>query len=359
MRILDLLQNEAFDTEAEWILGFDHGNKKVFATKVEDAYIELTYNLLSNGDLYISFSRSGKMAVTGEGKQNKIFGAVINHIKSYAAQTNPKRLVFSAFKPATGPFGSQDTTRSSLYRRMVQRFASQNGYEYDVEDTGNEDTFILTKKESALKTNESLNQPYPVRWNKQTNEEWFAWAKDDEIQIQIKTIDSGRWNIRFKVNETMDKTGAGDQFRIFATVKAAIQEWWKWASKNTSVETIKFSAEKITDDSRSKLYSRFAKQFADAIGYTIEVAKGRASDFFYINRPNTNETRTTLEQAILDGGHTLEETIVKPKVKHKINIYNTLMNEKYKHGDYARGGKPMPKAKKGRTQHPLHGKLVG
>lgn len=33
--------------------------------------------------------------------------------------------------------------------------------------------------------------------------------------------------------------------------------------------------------------------------------------------------------------------------------------KEYKHGDYARGGKPMPKAKKGRTKHPLHGKLVG
>ncbi len=29
---------------------------------------------------------------------------------------------------------------------MVQRFASQNGYAYDVEDTGNEDTFILTRQ---------------------------------------------------------------------------------------------------------------------------------------------------------------------------------------------------------------------
>jgi hypothetical protein len=30
---------------------------------------------------------------------------------------------------------------------MVQRFAGQNGYGFDVEDTGNKDTFILTKKD--------------------------------------------------------------------------------------------------------------------------------------------------------------------------------------------------------------------
>jgi hypothetical protein len=216
-------QNEAFDTEAEWILDYEDGPIKVFATKVDDAYIELTYKLMTNGDLYIAFSRGGRSSVTGEGTQMKIFGAVINHIKSYTAKTKPQRLVFSAFKPNTGPFGTQDATRSVLYQRMVQRFAGQNGYDFEKQDTGSEDTFILTRRDSANKT----------------------------------------------------------------------------------------------------------------------------------------ERYTPLEQAILEGGHSLEETAVKTKIKHEISIYNTLINEKYKHGDYARGGKPMPKAKKGRTKHPLHGKLVG
>ncbi len=35
------------------------------------------------------------------------------------------------------------------------------------------------------------------------------------------------------------------------------------------------------------------------------------------------------------------------------------LNEGQKHGDYARGKDPMPKAKKGRTKHPLKDKLVG
>jgi hypothetical protein len=214
---------EAFDTEAEWILDYEDGPIKVFATKVDDAYIELTYKLMTNGDLYIAFSRGGRSSVTGEGTQMKIFGAVINHIKSYTAKTKPQRLVFSAFKPNTGPFGTQDATRSVLYQRMVQRFAGQNGYDFEKQDTGSEDTFILTRRDSANKT----------------------------------------------------------------------------------------------------------------------------------------ERYTPLEQAILEGGHSLEETAVKTKIKHEISIYNTLINEKYKHGDYARGGKPMPKAKKGRTRHPLHGKLVG
>ena len=137
--------NEAFDTKVEWIKELGPSGSTVYATKVGDAYIELTYRPVSKG-VYISFTRGGVMSVTGEGSQNKIFGAVINHIKQWAAKNKPEQIMFSAFKPRTGAFGSQDSTRSGLYRKMVQRFANQNGYEYDVEDTGNEDTFILKRQ---------------------------------------------------------------------------------------------------------------------------------------------------------------------------------------------------------------------
>ena len=148
--------NEAFDTKVEWIKELGPSGSTVYATKVGDAYIELTYRPVSKG-VYISFTRGGVMSVTGEGSQNKIFGAVINHIKQWAAKNKPEQIMFSAFKPRTGAFGSQDSTRSGLYRKMVQRFANQNGYEYDVEDTGNEDTFILKRQSVA----EGLEQDIP------------------------------------------------------------------------------------------------------------------------------------------------------------------------------------------------------
>jgi len=39
--------------------------------------------------------------------------------------------------------------------------------------------------------------------------------------------------------------------------------------------------------------------------------------------------------------------------------YAESMSEEYKHADQAKGKDKMPKAKPGRTNHPLHGKLVG
>lgn len=79
------------------------------------------------------------------------------------------------------------------------------------------------------------------------------------------------------------------QFKIFATVKAAIQEWWNWASKNADVERITFSAEKIAEESRSRLYQRFAKQFADAIGYNLNVKSGTNYSTFSIEKPDAKE----------------------------------------------------------------------
>ena len=142
--------------------------------------------------------------------------------------------------------------------------------------------------------NEALDQPYPVRWSIKNDNEWYGHAKEDDFynQIGIEIKDgnnSGRWNIRFNVGDKMDKTGEGDQFKIFATVKAAIQEWWNWASKNSEVNQITFSAEKIVDSSRSKLYHRFAQQFARAIGYEMKVTPGKTADIFYIEKPGLEE----------------------------------------------------------------------
>lgn len=150
------------------------------------------------------------------------------------------------------------------------------------------------KTAATVAFNESLDNPYPIRWSVKNDNQWYGHAKEDDFynQIGIEISDkhnSGRWTIRFKVGEKMDKTGEGDQFRIFATVVDAVKEWWNWASEKAQVDQITFSAEKILDNSRSKLYNRFAKQFANSIGYNFEVVSGRATDIFYLKKPGLEE----------------------------------------------------------------------
>ena len=290
---------ESFDTDVEWVSDLNSRNVQVFATKIDDAYIELTYKRVFPADVYISFTRGGRMSVTGEGSQNKIFGAVINHVKQWVAKNKPPRIIFSAFKPNTGPFGSQDTTRSGLYSKMVQRFAGQSGYDFDVENAGSEDTFILTKKQQPTQTTESLDQPYPYSWGVQSEDEWVARARTDSGAILDIRFEYGDWDaiwdIEFTLNGRYKATAAGDQFRIFATVVKAIKEWWKSTSaEGIPVNTIRFSADKLNKQtgktgSREKLYNRFAQQFANSIGFTIQSRdKIDATDFELIN-PNYNE----------------------------------------------------------------------
>ena len=291
----DRAYNEAFDTDVEWIKGAAPQGASVFAAKVDDAYIEITYKPMNKG-VYISFTRGARMSVTGEGGQNKIFGAVINHIKKWVDANKPQEIYFSAFKPRTGAFGSQDSTRSGLYRKMVQRFASQNGYDYDVEDTGNEDTFILKRKGTDTQTNEALDQPYPVRWTTKDDDEWEGKAKTeagDSIQIMItQGYNNHKWEVDFYVGGSMQVTGKGDQFRVFATVVSAVKKWWSWLSKSKQpVEAIIFSAFKGNKSAkgsagRSSLYNRFANQFARSIGFTVSTID-RAEDIkFVLTNPN-------------------------------------------------------------------------
>ena len=145
--------------------------------------------------------------------------------------------------------------------------------------------------------NESLDQPYPYRWGVQSEDEWVARAKTESgaiLDIRFEYWD-GEWDIEFLLDGGYKATAAGDQFRIFATVVKAIKEWWESTSaKGIPVSIIRFSADKLNNQtgktgSREKLYRRFAQQFANSIGFTVQRRdKISATDFELVNT-NYNE----------------------------------------------------------------------
>jgi len=135
---------------------------------------------------------------------------------------------------------------------------------------------------------EALNRPYPINWVMRGKKAWIADVKLDGksnhgMKIGIDQSGPGFWNIIFTVDGKTEKTGMGDQFRVFATVKAAIEEWWKWASANLgNVKSIKFSADKSRDESRTRLYKRFAAHFAKESGFTLAVKSDDNHDTFVL-----------------------------------------------------------------------------
>ena len=143
---------------------------------------------------------------------------------------------------------------------------------------------------------EALDNPYPVRWSMKDDDEWEGKAKTeagDSIQIMItQGHNNHKWEIDFYVGGSMQVTGKGDQFRVFATVVSAVKKWWSWLSKSKQpVEAIIFSAfkgNKSTKGSagRSNLYNRFATQFARSIGFTVSTVDGSDNIKFMLTNPN-------------------------------------------------------------------------
>lgn len=144
MKINDLMCTESLDTKVPWTLGYQDDSTQVFATLIDDDYVTITYSTDPQKVLYIDFARNDSSAITGQGNEHKIFGAVVNHIKQYVAHNQPEKIMFKSFKPSTAPFGTPNDSRSNLYKRMVERLANQLGYSYQIQRKKFEDIFILT-----------------------------------------------------------------------------------------------------------------------------------------------------------------------------------------------------------------------
>ena len=226
----------------------------------------------------IEFLVGRTLRATGDGDQYRIFATVVKAVTEWAkwllSSKQPVRAIrFSAIKD-----DEQDTSRARLYNRFAKQLASGIGFDYENLESGLTTKFILSNPNyNKSKVNEALDNPYPVRWSIQDDDEWEGKAKTeagDSIQIMItQGFNNHKWEVDFYVGGSMQVTGKGDQFRVFATVVSAVKEWWSWLSKSKQpVEAISFSAFKGNRSAkgsagRSSLYNRFANQFARSIGF--------------------------------------------------------------------------------------------
>lgn len=121
---------------------------------------------------------------------------------------------------------------------------------------------------------ESLNQPYElIDWDQEDFSEsvktWAALPDGTylEIDFEQESPDLNDWTVSFHRDDTMDLTGQGDAYRIFATVLFAIRKFV--IDKNP--DEISFSAFKNKDEtgSRQSFYTALAKRYATSLGYTF------------------------------------------------------------------------------------------
>ena len=208
--------------------------------------------------------------------------------------------------------------------------------------------YINAMKKKTKKKNESiaeaLDNPYPIKWD-YLRREGGSRAKiklpdDTVLDINITEADYGYYDIEFSRGGTLKPTGGGDEFRIFATVVAAVTQWWNQLDKE-NVMQVYFSADKA-DGRRSQLYKRFAQMFSKKIGWDYDYDdSGKTVAYGLTNPKYESYTRDQLPQIkqhnLKNLKHTLEYVDVKkiiPVQKERIMDNFKKQVDKIVAGDY-------------------------
>ena len=298
--------NESLDNPYPFKLTGPSDSQGFVATaQTPNGVLRMDFETTDYDNFGIDFAVGKSMGKTEAGDEFRVFATVVAMMTEWIKTVGIEHVESFDFGANKAEHASDG--RAKLYARFAKQLAGQLGWKLEQSTTADRSTafFKLTNPNplprddeywDALEENfadgknqikEALDNPYPIDWNLKKNNEWYGLAKDGEFHIQIKEFSPGYWSVLFRVGGSLEKTNAGDQFRIFATAKQGIAEWWK--SKKTDVDGILFSADKILDNSRATLYNRLAKQFATAIGYELEVSKGTKADIYNLKKPGLEE----------------------------------------------------------------------
>lgn len=158
---------ELFKPESSFELEWDDsfGPKEMHATAYDrqGRTINISFVPVRNNIVEIEFSRGGSTDVTGKGDTGFVFATVLEAVRQYLKNHQPKAIIFSASKGETG-------SRPKLYQSLINRFANDFGYEQqdinrfsqqalDPIRRSNTDVFLLKKKSTV----DEINNGY--RWN--------------------------------------------------------------------------------------------------------------------------------------------------------------------------------------------------
>lgn len=98
----------------------------------------------------VVFERGKSTEITGKGDAQRVFATVLAAIQQYVKKYKPKGIRFSASKDVEP--GQNVNSRSSLYNRMVQRYAGTLGYQMSAHNGTKEVTYdLIQKKQNMVK----------------------------------------------------------------------------------------------------------------------------------------------------------------------------------------------------------------
>jgi hypothetical protein len=138
---------------------------------------------------------------------------------------------------------------------------------------------------------ELLNTVLPYDVTVDEGDRWRAefQAGDRTIRFSAEAFDDDNWEVSFGERRegdpswqlSMDVTGSGQATAVLATVAAILRDF----VQERSPDSIAFTSEK-SDRSRTSVYARILRRFAEDAGWTYELDK-TASDYrdYFTLRP--------------------------------------------------------------------------
>jgi hypothetical protein len=109
----------------------EYGDVDALARLQDGTNLSIMFNQ-EDDEWQVEFYRNNSQDVTGEGDAQRVFATVLTAIQQFIEKEDPERIRFSASKEDDS--GNQNDSRSSLYTRLVKRYASHWGYRVDTSD---------------------------------------------------------------------------------------------------------------------------------------------------------------------------------------------------------------------------------
>jgi|688.fasta_scaffold03493_26 hypothetical protein len=123
-----------------------YGDYDALAKLPDGTNLSIMFNNEYKKNWMVEFYRNNSQAVTGEGDAQRIFATVLHAIQQFIKKKKPASLFFSAVKE-DDPTGS----RTKLYDRLVQRFATGLGYTVQKREEPGSNSYKLKRIENTNK----------------------------------------------------------------------------------------------------------------------------------------------------------------------------------------------------------------
>ena len=251
--------NEAFfaefkagSREIRFYASYDESENEIDKNHLTEWTIEFSEVVVSQ---YGSDSRN-EYGATGSGNELAVFATLKAILKEFIKAKKPGIIKFDADK--------SEGNRVNLYTRLVKKNIPF-GYKLQRDDG---DGNTIYAKFKIIK--EALDKPLPYTVTNKTSKFFDARFKAGDREIVFSATYSGGsfWEISFSElngnSESTMKTGSGNEFAVFATVKAILQEFIE-----------RYKPYRLTIDShkgegnRTRLYQRMISKNLPA-GWKVE-----------------------------------------------------------------------------------------